>query len=428
MTQEKHAFSHRAKAAWRQRLLLAWLVGALASPSLAQDSLPSVSDYRLPSGTSTPRVQPQGPVDPENPEASPPRTVRPAEPAPEPAPEPAAAPSRRASASPSTSPTPAARPSTSARPAAAQASPQATASRASAPSPAAPRPASPAAVAPAPAASASAPPSAPVIEWRVHSAADKAAGGQSWWQSPWLAGLAFLGGVGLVLLLQAVWRRRRGQHAASSRDAIEVSPPPVPSPVPKPELDLLSVMAEPPTTPAPSAAAPRPALNLLVNPLEVELAARRMSATLMNAVLHYELIVRNTGSAEIGPVTIGGDMIGAHASLPDRAQLELSGQQIVPLHRLARLAAGESATLAGEFKLSLADITPIRSGNAALFIPLARFRVEAARPGAPPLVANSAFVIGEDQDRPGTALRPFRLDLGPRLYSRLGQRELALSA
>ena len=153
-----------------------------------------------------------------------------------------------------------------------------------------------------------------------------------------------------------------------------------------------------------------------------------MSATLLNAVLSYELIVCNRGSETIGPVTVGGDMIGAHATLPDRAQLEMSGSAIVPLHRLASLAPGESITLSGEFKLPLAAITPIRSGNAALFVPLARFRVEAARPGAPPLAVNSAFVIGEDQERPGAALRPFRLDLGPRLYSRLGQRELALSA
>jgi hypothetical protein len=209
--------------------------------------------------------------------------------------------------------------------------------------------------------------------------------------------------------------------------------PTIPAPAPREaELDLLTVMAEPvpapgpsnPATPAPA----RPALGLYVNPLEVELAARRMSATLMNAVLNYELIIRNTSSEPIGPVTVGGDMIGAHASLPDRAQLELGGHEIAALHRLAQLGAGESITLTGEFKLPLADITPIRSGNAALFIPLARFRVEAARRGAPPLVASSTFVVGEDQDRPGAALRPFRLDLGPRLYSRIGQRELALSA
>ena len=121
-------------------------------------------------------------------------------------------------------------------------------------------------------------------------------------------------------------------------------------------------------------------------------------------------------------------MIGAHASLPDRAQLELGSQLITVLHKLDAIAAGESATLSGEFKLPLTAITPIRSGNAALFIPLARFRVEASRQSGPPLVVACTFVVGENQDRPGAALKPFRLDLGPRLYSHIGQRELALSA
>lgn len=276
-------------------------------------------------------------------------------------------------------------------------------------------------------------PSAPSVEWRVHSAGDAAGGGWAWWQWILVLGFALLSGAGLVLLLQRVQRRRRADPALAP-EMTETLPsparqPPVealPEPATMPELDLLTVLAEPLPPEMPAVA--RPALNVHVNPLVVELAARRLSATLMNAVLNYELVVRNTGSTAIGPVTVGGDMIGAHASLPTRAQLELAGQDITAMHRLPSLGAGESVTLSGEFKLALADITPIRSGNAALFIPLARFRVEAARSGAPPLVASSTFVVGEDQDRPGAALRPFRLDLGPRLYSRIGQRELALSA
>ena len=153
-----------------------------------------------------------------------------------------------------------------------------------------------------------------------------------------------------------------------------------------------------------------------------------MSATLMNTVLNYELTVSNTGPDPIRSIVIGGDMIGAHASLPSRSQLELSNNNIVPLHAIAALAPGESVVLNGEFKLSLSAITPIRSGNAALFIPLARFRVEALSKSSVPLVVSRTFVVGEDQDRPGAALKPFRLDLGPRLYSQIGQRELALSA
>ena len=55
-------------------------------------------------------------------------------------------------------------------------------------------------------------------------------------------------------------------------------------------------------------------------------------------------------------------------------------------------------------------------------MPLARFRVEAAATGDIPLTAAQTFVIGELPEQPGAALRPFRLDLGPRTYSRIGQR------
>ena len=258
-----------------------------------------------------------------------------------------------------------------------------------------------------------------------------------------------------MLLVQLALRRRKAKafdaidwEALAEPAAAPAPAQPMPAPV-QPvaaapelapaaaELNLLTIMAEPqvstaptPDIPAQTAATqqPRPALGLVVNPLDVVLSARRLSATLMNAVLNYELTVSNNGRDPIGPIVVGGDMIGAHASLPDRAQLELGGQAITPLHRHATIAPGESVTLSGEFKLPLAAITPIRSGNASLFIPLARFRVEASRQGAPPLVVARTFVVGENQDRPGAALKPFRLDLGPRLYSQIGQRELALSA
>ena len=437
-------------AAVLRAVALALAIGSPAGTVQAQDSLPSVSDYRLPSGQATPRVRPQGPIDADNPVV----------PVPRPAPAPADEAPAAAGPDPDTSAiAPAAPASPRASPAA---RPAATpASRIAQPAPPTPTPQSAAATAAArPDPAASAPPVATVtapISWNIHSAREVIAA-QSPGMWPWLAALAFGIGVAITLLLQNALRRRRAQLAESSAaDWAQPEPEPVVAaktadagraPIPAvaasetaaspAELDLLVALAAPevrPPAPAvdagPQLAAPsasRPSLDLHVNPLDVVLAARRMSATLLNAVLSYELIVCNRGTETIGPVTVGGDMIGAHATLPDRAQLEMSGNAIVPLHRLASLAPGESITLSGEFKLPLAAITPIRSGNAALFVPLARFRVEAARPGAPPLAVNSAFVIGEDQERPGAALRPFRLDLGPRLYSRLGQRELALSA
>jgi hypothetical protein len=118
-------------------------------------------------------------------------------------------------------------------------------------------------------------------------------------------------------------------------------------------------------------------------------------------------------------------MIAAHASLPVARQLGLEGAHLEMRHELASLAPGESATLSGEIRLPLAMITPIRSGAAAFFVPLARFRIEAARKGAETLSLVRTFVVGETPEQAGAALRPFRLDLGPRVYSRVGQREVA---
>lgn len=291
--------------------------------------------------------------------------------------------------------------------------------------------------------------------WRIHSARD-AITRETGLTGPWQAGLAFLLGSVVMYLVQLALRRRRARAAgaidwetAAEADPATAKANPVVArqdealPEPQlqaepPVLDLFTIIAESEAAPPgpspgagtapPAAPQPRPALGLVVNPLEVVLSARRLSATLMNAVLNYELTVTNNGREPLGPIIVGGDMIGAHASLPDRAQLELGSQLITVLHKLDAIAAGESATLSGEFKLPLTAITPIRSGNAALFIPLARFRVEASRQSGPPLVVACTFVVGENQDRPGAALKPFRLDLGPRLYSHIGQRELALSA
>jgi hypothetical protein len=161
--------------------------------------------------------------------------------------------------------------------------------------------------------------------------------------------------------------------------------------------------------------------------LDVTLSARRLSATLHNPSLSYELVVTNHGETPVGPVTVTCDMIGAHASLPTRLQLENPGQD-EPSHRIPHLGPGESATMAGELRLPLNAITPIRQGAAALFVPLARFRLLVWREGRPPVSTNRTFVIGETPPTPDAALRPFRLDLGPRMYSSISQREVSLPA
>lgn len=151
--------------------------------------------------------------------------------------------------------------------------------------------------------------------------------------------------------------------------------------------------------------------------MQVTLEPLRVSLTLMNAALAYRLQVTNRGSAPLMGLTIGADMIAAHASMT-REQHLAGPSNGATTQRIDRLEPGESRVIEGEFRVPFSQIIPIRKGNAALLLPLARFRVEAE--GATPVVR--AFAVGQ----PGNgALQPFRLDQGPRIYPNLAYRAFA---
>lgn len=261
----------------------------------------------------------------------------------------------------------------------------------------------------APSTSAAAPPldaSARVIE------DDK--GDALWWLWPLLAaGLAGLAGLGWML-----WRRRT--------EVAPVEPafvrPRVPAP--EPAADAVSV-ADPVATPAPEPL-PAPAFAASQPGLAVTLEVTRMSATLVNATLTYRLKVANTGSLPIAEVAIAGDMVSAHASVPNAEMLGADGVPMPELHRITALAPGESKDLTGDIRLPLAAIIPIQRGDARLFVPLARFRSTGTCAGVP-VVTHSAFLVGQEPEA-RAKLQPFRLDLGPRMYSQVGQRPIVVAA
>ncbi len=222
---------------------------------------------------------------------------------------------------------------------------------------------------------------------------------------PWaLGGLLILVGTGF-----AAWawmRRRTGPGLAA---VPEIERPRVPAQTPPADMSSASE----PLAPFPPAGE---ALHVTLEPL-------RLSLTLMNAALAWRLEVINRGSRPLTGLTVGADMISAHASVSHEEQLsgpgDSSGPAAMPARRIERLEPGESYTLEGKFRLPLAQIVPIRQGNAALLLPLARFRVGAE--GAQPLIRT--FAVGQPGN--GSALQPFRLDQGPRIYPRLAQRAVA---
>lgn len=170
-------------------------------------------------------------------------------------------------------------------------------------------------------------------------------------------------------------------------------------------------------------AAPEPLSSPAAGGLHLALQATRMSATLVNTTLSYRLAVTNRGREPLHDVRIAGDMIAAHASRSANEQLGPADASLPELHRIATLAPGESVTLGGDIRLPLVSITPIRRGDAALFVPLARLRGHAQDPAGATIMGGGTFLVGQE---PGASkrLQPFRLDLGPRNYSKLGQQLL----
>lgn len=358
---------------------------ACAAPDAAAQTAPPPS-YQLPPASPTPDPHVQGPVVAEHPFATPTETA----PAPAPVPAPLATP-----ATPAPRPAPAATPATtSPRPA-----PLATAS--------APLPASPPAARSEPQpqpqpqpTTAEAPPPLP-----APPAAPAQHGNRPGWYAAALASAAAVA-LGLFMV-----RRRRKTPVAHDAPGQTAASPSAASP--SPPAALVPAATQPP--------APLPAASALVLTLEV----RRFSATLVNASIDYRLRVTNAGAQRLEDIIISGDMIGAHASLPAQTQFAHAGDPLEPRHRIAALAPGESADLSGTLRLPLAGAMPIRHGGAALFVPLVRL---CARAGADGPAFASTHVVGEVPTRPGGGLRPFRLDLGPRIYAEVEQRKLAIPA
>jgi hypothetical protein len=403
--------SERHKTAGR--LACAALLPALALAAAGQaQTQGSVQDYHLPPGTPAPTPTAAGPVDPENPVAAPARPAPPTINLPSPAvtqpAQPVATPTPRSESRPRAVPQPPPAPA----PAATQPGPAAASIPTAAPT--AEATIAPT-IEPAPLPTATAP---------AEAAPAPAGEGLPW---PWIAGgaAAILLAAGGLLLRR---RRRAGAEAIADEEA-SAAPPAAAQPEPSAPAALRPVSSRPlsPASPAPrrAAAPPGPQPSTAERqPLEMRLEARHLSRAMVNATLAYRLTLTNHDSTALGPLRVAGDITSAHASLPAAELLAPNGDTLATIHEVPQLAPGASTVLSGELRLPLASILPIQSGSARVFVPLARFRVDAGNGTA----TTRVFVVGQASEQPGGALRPFPLDRGPGVDRWLDQHELELPA
>lgn len=238
-------------------------------------------------------------------------------------------------------------------------------------------------IAPSPAA----PPSVPVGESPI---------------SDWLlwAAAALLAAL-LVTLLLLRKRRARPERPVA---APLVSKPDTGAPQ-MPETDTGISEALPPV--------PAPALLVGFQP-------RSANATLINAVLNFELTLSNPASENISDIRITGAMIQArnHGN-SDSASIPLSS-----LAHIDQLRNGESEKVVEEFRIPLNSIDPILFQSQALFVPMVQLSFEFADAAGRRHVQTASFLVGREHQPPRPKMAPFRLDLGPRSFAPLGYRAL----
>jgi hypothetical protein len=212
----------------------------------------------------------------------------------------------------------------------------------------------------------------------------------------WLAAALLSVLLGTILL----WRKR---HA---RPEQPIAPPLVPEP------DAGAMLVPETVTRISEPLSPVPALSIAFQP-------RSANATLINAVLNFELTLSNPGSDDLSDIRITGTMAQARDH-GDRASIPLS-----PLAEVAQLRNGESEKVIGEFRIPLNSIDPILFQSQALFVPMVKISIEFADAAGHRHVQTASFLVGREHQPPRPKMAPFRLDLGPRSFAPLGYRALA---
>lgn len=153
--------------------------------------------------------------------------------------------------------------------------------------------------------------------------------------------------------------------------------------------------------------------------LHIRAEAIKLTRSVMNATLHYRVSLMNRSARALSNVDLGADIVSAHGGIPVEQQVASTSQPLEKRHTFDRIAPGQSVRYEGQITIPLSQARVIRQGNAALFVPLLRIRLDGA--SEEPLV--KTFVVGLGIPG-GGRVTPFRIDEGPRSYEPIAARAL----
>jgi MYXO-CTERM domain-containing protein len=210
-----------------------------------------------------------------------------------------------------------------------------------------------------------------------------------------------LGG-GLLVLAAALLLRRRRRPAQAEAEAALPEPAAVP--------------AEP--RPAP---VPRPWL-------ELEVKVERAASTDAEAKVEFELILRNTGKSPARNIRVNARMFNAGREQDKEigAFFRTKGEGR-KTHTIGDLPADQEGMIPGSVTMPREEVRALQVNDQLLFIPVVAVNVVydwgTGRTGQ----TSKSYVIGRELGEANEKMGAFRLDLGPRIYRTVGQRQHSLA-
>lgn len=211
----------------------------------------------------------------------------------------------------------------------------------------------------------------------------------------------YLAGAGIAALGIALYRRRRrrADRAAAAEAEASAAPPPAPRPEP----------------------IPRPWL-------ELELRAERAAQTDEEAWVEFEMILRNTGKSTARNIRMNARLFNAGREQDKEigAFFKTKGEGR-RTHVIPELPAGERGLVQGTVSMPREEMRALQVNDQLLFIPVVGVNLVydwgEGRTGQ----TSKSYVIGRDLGAEKDKMGAFRVDLGPRVYRTVGQRQHSLA-
>jgi len=176
-------------------------------------------------------------------------------------------------------------------------------------------------------------------------------------------------------------------------------------------------------------AAPPAKLEPLLRPwLELELKAERAASTDAEAVVHFVLEIINSGKAAARNLRVDVKMFNAGQEQDKEigAFFRTAGRESTKCN-LPGIAPGTTGAIRGEVAMARDEMRAVVLEDKYLFIPVVAVNVLYDWGEGQTGQTSKSYVVGRELEEPSDKMGAFRVDLGPRIWRTVGQRQHKLA-